>query len=195
MKEQHVKTLIWNPIVSQHEEEILDDIDYVYRDSSTPDNISRNDREHSSSNSTSTAADGADLTEMELDAAVEMLHPAQHFRRNSVSGFSSTGQSEAQSESVQLSKDALLDPEPPLVGDQEAMFGTVVAFVSLMFENARYIATLAEVVYTPESQAWKVGIAASAFVELAKRSGVWSRTLSRLLKRVGVRREFAALII
>ena len=86
-----------------------------------------------------TAADGADLAKMELDAAVEMLHPAQHFRRNSVSGFLSTGQSEAQSESVQLSEDALLDLEPPLVGDQEAMSGTMVAFVSLMFENARYI--------------------------------------------------------
>ena len=83
-------------------------------------------------------------------------------------------------------------PKPSILGDQEANFGMVAAFFSLLFENAKIVATIAEVAYQPSSTAWKVGLVVSFLSDTAKRSGLWNHFLVKLFSLANINKDLAS---
>jgi hypothetical protein len=74
---------------------------------------------------------------------------------------------------------------PPVIGDIEAAFGQLAALAALIIPNAKFAANLVEVMYTPTSRAWVSGICMSCLINIAKRSGLWSRIFKKMLAPCG----------
>ena len=77
---------------------------------------------------------------------------------------------------------------PPLIGDIESAFGSVVAASALITENVKLLATFVEIIKTPASRVWLVTLAISIPLAVWRRSG----HLNRVLVRAGLG-ELAAL--
>ena len=73
-------------------------------------------------------------------------------------------------------------PSPPIYGDQEAVFASMTTVLSLLVENVKFVATIAEVTRQPSSTAWILGLAFSFSVDGLKRTALWNKGLVAILR-------------
>jgi hypothetical protein len=64
---------------------------------------------------------------------------------------------------------------PPLLGDQEAIFGYTAALFALFIGNAGLVATIVEATLTPDSTAWILSLVVSLVIEVIARTGIQQR--------------------
>jgi hypothetical protein len=83
---------------------------------------------------------------------------------------------------------ANLEEVPPLVGDMEMVVGYTLALFALVLENAKFAASVVEVMFTPTSRMWIPALVASTIVETSKRTAAWHRFHYALLSRCGMER-------
>jgi hypothetical protein len=69
--------------------------------------------------------------------------------------------------------------DPPLVGDCENGFGSIVAASAVITENVKLLSTFVEIVKTPTSRVWLVTLAITIPLTVWRRSGAFNRLLVR----------------
>ena len=79
-------------------------------------------------------------------------------------------------------------PAPPLLGDIEAVFANIAAVTAVVVGNGTFAATIVEVLVTPDSQSWIVGIVASCVMEMFVETGLAQRIQMWALVRFKLQR-------
>ena len=80
---------------------------------------------------------------------------------------------------------------PPLVGDIELVFSSYSGMFSVCLVNAKIVAGIVEVSFTPQSTAWISSLILSLLVESMRRIGMWQRVLYRVSSVVGLQELFS----
>jgi hypothetical protein len=76
---------------------------------------------------------------------------------------------------LSMSAQGEADVVPPLLGDIEAIYGSLVASFALIIGNAASVAKIVEAALAPTSAAWVVSLAVSLLIEMLTRTGVQQR--------------------
>ena len=71
-----------------------------------------------------------------------------------------------------------------LAGDIDTLFGHLVSLAALLLENAKFVAGILEVTYTPNSFSWVYALLFSTILKILKRVGVWQRVLTKALLKI-----------
>ena len=81
--------------------------------------------------------------------------------------------------------EAPLRPTPSIRGDQESVFGNLIATTAVLVECLPVVVTLLEVSRQPSSRSWIVGLSLTLVVDILKHTAVWHTVLVYLLSPSG----------